>query len=98
VLSGILRHEEAKQIAAQTHEAMTGGAISVIFDMSGVEYMNSTAIGSLVNGAAAMEGAGGKAVLTALRPTMERVLATLGLVGMFHKASTLEEALRILHR
>jgi anti-anti-sigma factor len=95
-LKGYFYHKEAKELNEKMQALLNQRIAKVILDMSHVRYMNSTAIAALTNCAAATQGHSGKAVLVALNPTIEKVLKTLGLLGLFTTAHTVAEAVRIL--
>jgi anti-anti-sigma factor len=95
-LAGRLYLREAKDLSGQMESLLKRRISKVIFDMSRVEYMNSSAIASLANCAAGAKGYGGNVVLMALTPTIRKVLDTLGLLGLFLTAETKEEAVKAL--
>ena len=95
-LGGFLYLKKAKVLIKEVTALVRDGFTNIIFDMSDVKYMNSSAVAALANGAATVEGHGGKAVLVSLTPTIEKVLTTLGLIGMFLCLPTKEEAISAL--
>ncbi len=95
-LAGRLYLREAKELSAEMESLLKRNIAKVIFDMSRVEYMNSSAIASLANCAAGAKGCGGNVVLMALTPTVRNVLETLGLIGLFITADSLDDAVKAL--
>lgn len=96
VLGGYLYLSEAKKLTEEVETLILTGVKNLIIEMQDVCYMNSSAIAALSNCAASVSGGGGRAILTALNPTIEKVLETLGLLGMFTTARSREEALEML--
>lgn len=96
VLGGYLQQKEAKKLSSKVESLLAEGIRNVVFDMSDVQYANSSAMGAFTNSAASIKGHGGIVVLQSLRPNVRMVFVTLGLLGMFTVASTREEALKAI--
>jgi anti-anti-sigma factor len=92
-LHGFLQRKEAIAIMKTLSSLQDDGVLKVVFDMSEVEYANSSAISAFVNSASSLKAAGGYSVLLAMRPNVRNVFETLGLLGLFRIAATREEAL-----
>jgi stage II sporulation protein AA (anti-sigma F factor antagonist) len=82
--------EEAKNIY-QVLEAVPQG-LSLIFDFSGLEYMNSKSIGYLTDWYSKISGTGGQVVIAAARDNILDILQVVGLTQLINSYATLEEA------
>ncbi len=82
--------EQAKAIY-QTIEANPQG-LSLIFEFSGLEYMNSKSIGYLTDWYSKVSASGGKVVLASPRENILDILQVVGLTQLVNAYSTLDEA------
>lgn len=82
--------EEAKKIY-QLLEATPQG-LNLIFDFSGLEYMNSKSIGYLTDWYSKISGAAGKVVIAGARDNIVDILQVVGLTQLINTFATLEEA------
>ncbi|MCF6471102.1 STAS domain-containing protein [Nonomuraea sp. MG754425] len=60
---------------------------SVVVDMKGVEFCDSSGLNTLIWAANTVEGAGGRIRLTGLQPRLTRLLRMTGLDRRFHLTS-----------
>ncbi len=65
-----------------------------IIDFSGVEYLSSAGIRSLIKVEKALHKKTGWSILVGLYPDLKRVLELTGLLGQFHISDSLSEALK----
>lgn len=93
-LSGFLQRREARAVANTLESFRQEGISNIIFEMSGVQYANSSVVGAFVNCASIVKASGGQVVLLSMRPNMETVLQTLGLAGLFTIVNSKEDALK----
>lgn len=82
--------EQAKAIY-QLIEATPQG-LSLIFELSGLEYMNSKSIGYLTDWYSKVSTGGGKVVLAAARENILDILQVVGLTQLVNAYATLDEA------
>jgi len=92
-LGGFLQRREANELLRTVNLLMDEGIKKVVFDMSEVNYANSSAIGAFVNCASSLKALGGQAVLLAMKSNIKKVFDTLGLAGLFWLTAVREEAL-----
>lgn len=82
--------EKAKQIYALIDSVPQG--LSIIFDLAGLEYMNSKSIGYLTDWYSKISATGGKVVIAAARENILDILQVVGLTQLINAYSTVEEA------
>lgn len=66
--------------------------LSLIFDIMGLEYMNSKSIGYLTDWYSKISAGGGKVVLSAARENILDILQVVGLTQLINAYPTLDEA------
>lgn len=93
VLIGRLDIAGSEQIAL-TFDAVTGSERFVIVDMSGVDFLASIGIRSLLGGAKTVQRRGGRFVLLAPQPEVGKVLEVSGMLDLMQVAQTEQEALQ----
>jgi anti-anti-sigma factor len=96
LLAGYFYHKQAKQLTEKVEDLALQGIKNVIFDMTDLLYMNSSAIASLATCASFFKGRGGNTILMPRGATVMKVLETLGLLGMFTTTTTREEAIKAI--
>jgi anti-sigma B factor antagonist len=86
--------------APQLKQAMLGlidgGAAKVVVDLSGVTFVDSTALGVLIGGVRRLHAAGGAMALVVVTRPVGRVLSITGLDRVFTIHKTLEDAVAAL--
>lgn len=82
--------EKAKEVYAIIDAVPAG--LSLIFEFSGLEYMNSKSIGYLTDWYSKVSGSGGKVVIAAARDNIIDILQVVGLTQLISAYATLEEA------
>lgn len=82
--------EQAKAIY-QAIDAVPQG-LSLIFDLTGLEYMNSKSIGYLTDWYSKVSAQGGKVVIAAARDNILDILQVVGLTQLVNAYPTLDEA------
>lgn len=82
--------EQAKSIY-QVIEAFPQG-LSLIFDFTGLEYMNSKSIGYLTDWYSKVSTGGGKVVIASARDNILDILQVVGLTQLVNAYATLDEA------
>jgi anti-sigma B factor antagonist len=86
--SELLREELANVLEAGGHH--------LLVDLTGVSFMDSTALGVLVGTAKALRPSGGQLVLVADDPRVTRVIELTGLQRVLHVEASLPEAVQRL--
>jgi anti-sigma B factor antagonist len=72
------------------------GGRQILVDLTGVSFMDSTALGVLVNAAKVLKSSGGHLVLVADDPRVTRVIEITGLGRVFRVEPSLPEAVQRL--
>jgi anti-sigma B factor antagonist len=72
------------------------GGRRILVDLTGVSFMDSTALGVLVETARTLQSSGGQMVLVADDPRVTRVIEITGLARVFRIESSLPEAVQRL--
>lgn len=84
------------EAAVEKLQDEAGPAARVAVDLTGLEYMNSRALGALVGLYMHLRGSGGEAVLAGARPGVLKVLRFTGLGELLECFPTAAEAQRAL--
>ena len=71
-------------------------AVDVVIDLSGVTFIDSTALGVLIGGVRRVNAAGGAMALVVTSRPVERVLSITGLDRVFTIHESLEDAIAAL--
>lgn len=95
-VSGELDLYTAERVQAGIDEAGAVGADTVIVDLSGISFIDSTALGMLVQETKRLEGRGHSLVLVTNDPRTRRVLEVTGLNRVLQTYATLHDALSAL--
>lgn len=82
--------EQAKSIYSVIEATPQG--LSLIFDFTGLEYMNSKSIGYLTDWYSKVSTSGGKVVIASARENILDILQVVGLTQLIPAYATLDEA------
>ncbi len=82
--------EQAKTIYELIETGPQG--VNLIFDLAGLEYMNSKSIGYMTDWYSKITGMGGKVVIASARENILDILQVVGLTQLIGAFPTLEEA------
>ena len=82
--------EQAKSVYALIDANPQG--LNLVFDFTGLEYMNSKSIGYLTDWYSKVSGNGGKVVIAAARENILDILQVVGLTQLIPAFATLDEA------
>ena len=82
--------EEAKQIYALMEQVPQN--LYLLFDLAGLEYMNSKSIGYLTDWYSKVSSTGGRVVIASARDNILDILQVVGLTQLINAYPTLEEA------
>jgi len=72
------------------------GGRRILVDLTGVSFMDSTALGVLVGAGKTLQASGGQMVLVADDPRVQRVIEITGLARVFRVEASLPEAVQQL--
>jgi len=92
-VSGELDLYTSERLQAAVDEAASVGADTVLLDLSGVGFIDSTALGVIVQETKRLEGRGIALVLVTDDPRTVRVLEVTGLDRVMRRHATLHDAL-----
>ncbi len=92
-VSGEVDLYTAERVKARIDEAGAVGADTVVVDLSEVSFMDSTALGVLVQETKRLEGRGHSLVLVTNDPRTRRVVEVTGLNRVLRTYATLQDAL-----
>jgi anti-sigma B factor antagonist len=86
----------SERLREKLAEALELGARRILVDLTGVSFMDSTALGVLVGAAKMLQSSGGQMVLVADDPRVTRAIEITGLTRVFRIESSLPEAVQQL--
>jgi anti-sigma B factor antagonist len=92
-VSGRMDALTAQEFDAQCRSWLEAGDINVIADLSGLEYISSAGLRSILSAAKQLKGAQGNLVFCNLSGMVQEVFVVSGFAAMFTMYPTLEEAL-----
>ena len=92
-VSGELDLYSSERLQQAIDEARSVGADMVLVDLSGVAFIDSTALGVIVQESKRLEGRGLSLILVTNDPRTLRVLEVTGLDRTLHRHATLHDAL-----
>ena len=92
-VSGELDLYSSERLQEAIDEAASVGADTVLLDLSGVGFIDSTALGVIVQGTKRLEGRGVALTLVTDDPRTLRVLEVTGLDRVMRRYATLHDAL-----
>lgn len=95
-LTGEVDMYTAPQLKESMLGLIDGGAAKVVIDLSGVTFIDSTALGVLIGGVRRLHAAGGAMALVVATRPVGRVLSITGLDRVFAIHDTLEDAVAAL--
>lgn len=95
-VSGEIDLHTAERLQQGIDEATSVGADTVLVDLSGVGFIDSTALGVIVQETKRLEGRGHALILVTNDPRTMRVLEVTGLDRVLPRRATLQDALRDL--
>jgi anti-sigma B factor antagonist len=92
-VSGELDLYTSERLQQAIGEATSVGADTVLLDLSGVGFIDSTALGMIVQETKRLEGRGHSLLLVTNDPRTVRVFEVTGLDRVLHRRATLHDAL-----
>ena len=91
-LTGYIDTYNSNYFTNQMNKILESGIYKIIFDCSGVSYVSSTGIGSLVAVLKTVKSHGGEVILLKMVPRVYEVFSLLGFSQFFKIVDTLEDA------
>lgn len=85
---------ECDEVKESLNQLLRGGQVRIILDLSEVDFMDSTMIGTLVAGIRRVNAFGGKVAVCNVQPGIERLLAILKLERIFLVSADVDQARR----
>ena len=92
-VSGEIHVTTAPEFSERLNSAIAAGTTSVVIDMSGVEFIDSTGLSVLLNGLRRLTRRRGALSVVCTNPTVLRLFEITRLDSTFHIVPTREEAL-----
>ncbi len=94
-LHGELDHHSAEEVRTRVDDVLDkDGYKFLIFNFSGVNFMDSSGIGAVIGRYKKMSLRGGKVCLTNLTPAVKRIFELSGMFKIISMYENVEEALR----
>ncbi|HAR86963.1 anti-sigma F factor antagonist [Clostridium sp. UBA5119] len=94
-LQGELDHHSAEEVRTRIDDILDkDGYKTLIFNFSGVNFMDSSGIGAVIGRYKKMSLRGGKVCLTNVTPTVKRIFELSGMFKIISMYENVEEALR----
>ncbi|MFM8980213.1 MAG: STAS domain-containing protein [Planctomycetia bacterium] len=97
-VQGELTLEHLPRLEAEVGARLGEGALHLAFDLAGLAFIDSRSLGALLVHERGRRAAGGRLVLSGLRPGLQRSLAAAGLASLLPVAADLPSALGQLAR
>ena len=95
VLSGELDHHSAESVRVKLDNKLEElGEINLLFDFSGVNFMDSSGIGVVIGRYKKISEYGGKVGIISLRPEIKRIFEMGGLFRIIKEYRSVEDALK----
>lgn len=96
-LTGYIDTYNSNYFTNQMNKILESGIYKIIFNCSGVSYVSSTGIGSLVAVLKTVKSHGGEVILLKMVPRVYEVFSLLGFSQFFKIVDTLEDAITFLN-
>jgi len=93
-ISGQLDESNVDNKAKEIYQVIdaTPGKLSLIFDLAGLDYMNSKSIGYLTDWYGKITERGGKVLIAHAKPNIKDILQVVGLTQLIQMFESLDEA------
>lgn len=93
-LSGYIDTYNSNPFQQRMQRCFDYGVTKVVFNMSGLNYVSSTGIGSFTFFLKVVKPKGGDVVMTGIQPKVHEVFQLLGFTNFFTIVNTMEEAIK----
>ncbi|MFH1687012.1 MAG: STAS domain-containing protein [bacterium] len=90
----IMGGPDATLLNDRLYQCIHAGKKSIVIDLDGVEWMNSTGLGILIQGFTTLYNSEGKLKLARVTQKINSLLTITKLVGVFEAYDTVDEAVR----
>jgi len=90
----IMGGPDATVLHDKLHEFMESGTKKVVIDMSQVEWMNSTGLGSLISGLTTLRNNQGELKLANITGKIQSLLTITKLISVFEVFDSVEDAIK----
>lgn len=96
-VSGEIDHHTAEDIREKIdREYSRSNAKNIIFDFSGIQFMDSSGIGMIMGRFKNIENQGGKMAIVHVTPSVDRIFQLSGLYKIIRSYGNMEEAVQSL--
>jgi len=98
-ISGQLDESNVDNKAKEIYQMLdaTPGKLSLVFDLAGLDYMNSKSIGYLTDWYGKITERGGKVLIAHAKPNIKDILQVVGLTQLIQIFESLDEAKAIIN-
>jgi len=93
-LTGEVEVANASQVRDAALKLVSGGRKYLVVDLSGVEYMDSTGLGTLVGLHKRLREAGGQVLIAGAQPRVRKIFDITGLTQVFRMHEDVSAALK----
>jgi anti-sigma B factor antagonist len=93
-LTGEVEVANAAQVRDAALKLVSGGSKYLVVDLSGVEYMDSTGLGTLVGLHKRLRESGGQVLIAGAQPRVKRIFDITGLTQVFRMHEDVSAALK----
>ena len=94
-IHGRVDGETAPQLEQECHRQIQSGPARMILDLSGMEYISSAGLGSVLVTGKKLDAQGGELILAGLTPKVKHIFRLTGFENLFKMFDTASEA--VLH-
>lgn len=94
VTEGELDHHLATKIRREIDAAISADTRNIIFDFSGLTFMDSSGIGMIMGRYKKSQKYGGKVIVAAPKPQVKRILEISGLLNIITLEPSVKKALK----
>lgn len=93
----LVSEADTQKFKEKIHSLATDKMKSVVIDMSGIDYVNSSGLGTMISALTTMRNAGGDLRLARLGERVENLFVITKLVKVFETYETVERAVASFH-
>ena len=90
--NGIIDTENSSELSLQLNTLVRGGVLKILFDMKGLESIDSSGIGVIINSAKTLRSNNGDLVLTNVSQEIKNIFRTISLQNFIRVFNTDAEA------
>lgn len=93
---GELDHHSAQKLRREIDSVLDRGAKNVVFDFSGLSFMDSSGIGMIMGRYKRVSKRGGRVIIAAPRPQVKRIIEMAGLTQIVQVEPNVKKAVKKL--